>query len=80
MAEKQAETPLQEMPAAELQSQLVKLRQELWHNRLKTRDGSLQQTHLLSDARRQIARVQTALRNAAAQETPKKPETQKKAS
>ena len=75
MADKQTETPLHELPAADLQAQLVKLRQELWHNRLKTRDGSLQQTHVLSAARRQIARVQTALRQAAATPTPKQKAT-----
>lgn len=56
---------LRDLPASDLQAQLTKLRQELWQNRLKARDGSLQQSHLLSQARREIARVHTALRQAA---------------
>ena len=59
---------LRDLPAAELQDQLKKLRAELWQNRQKAHDGSLQQSHLLSVARRQIARVHTALRQAALQE------------
>ena len=50
------------MPAADLEQQVAQLRQELWQQRLKARDGSLQQTHQLSAARRQVARIQTVLR------------------
>jgi len=53
------------MPEADLRAQVEKLRQELWQARLKAKDGSLQQTHLLSARRRQIARVLTALRQQA---------------
>ena len=52
---------LRALPATELQAQLQTLRQELWQRRLKTKDGSLQQTHQLRLVRRQIARVQTLL-------------------
>ena len=57
---------LRGLPEAELRSQLQALRQELWELRVKARDGSLQQTHLLLGARRQAARVHTVLREQAA--------------
>ena len=67
MAEKPLDLKaLRGLPADDLKTQLGKLRQELWHHRLKARDGSLQQTHLLRAARRQIARVQTVLRETTA--------------
>ena len=47
---------------AELAAQLDKLRQEMWQTRMKVRDGALQQHHLLSRARRQVAQIQTILR------------------
>ncbi len=50
---------LRGLPATDLQSQIEKLQQEMWQHRLKAREGSLQQTHLLSKARRQIARLRT---------------------
>ena len=53
---------LRAMPAADLKQHIAQLRQELWQQRLKARDGSLQQTHQLSAARRQVARIQTVLR------------------
>ncbi len=53
---------LRAMLAADLEQQVAQLRQELWQQRLKARDGSLQQTHQLSAARRQVARIQTVLR------------------
>ena len=53
---------LRTMPADDLRQQIAQLRQELWQQRLKARDGSLQQTHQLSAARRQVARIQTVLR------------------
>ncbi len=46
----------------DLNAQLEKLRSELWQQRVKVREGALQQTHLLSAVRRQIARVHTVLR------------------
>ena len=63
MAESRVTTKdLRALPADDLKTQLISLRKDLWHHRLKARDGSLQQTHLLSRLRRQIARVQTILR------------------
>jgi large subunit ribosomal protein L29 len=53
---------LRAVPAADLAAQLAALRQQLWQHRLKARDGSLQQTHQLPMIRRQIARIQTVLR------------------
>ena len=53
---------LQALPDADLRAQLDGLRQELWQQRIKLHDGALQQTHQLQALRRQIARVQTALR------------------
>ena len=52
---------LRGMTAADLQTQLEKLRRDLWQLRLKAKDGSLQQTHELGMMRRQIARVHTVL-------------------
>ena len=52
---------LRGMTAADLQGQLEKLRRELWQLRLKTKDGSLPQSHQLKIMRRQIARVHTVL-------------------
>lgn len=52
---------LRTLPSAELQHQIEKLRSELWQQRLKARDGALQQTHQLNAMRRQIARIQTVL-------------------
>ena len=68
MAEKKRETTkeLRALPADDLQAQLSALRKDLWQHRLKVRDGSLQQTHALSQMRRQIARVHTLLRETAA--------------
>ena len=50
------------LPDTDLRAQLEGLRQQLWGQRIKLRDGALQQTHQLRALRRQIARVQTALR------------------
>ncbi len=63
MAEKLARAKeLRGTPEADLQAQLVKLRQELWQQHLKVKDGTLKQAHRLSLTRRQIARTQTILR------------------
>ena len=53
---------LRAQSAEELRQHVEQLRQELWQQRLKARDGSLQQTHQLSEARRQIARIHTILK------------------
>lgn len=52
---------LRALPEDELRGQLEQLRQTLWHDRLKAKDGALQQTHRLSMTRRQLARLQTVL-------------------
>ena len=63
MAEKRSTTKeLRAQPEGDLRAQLDKLQRELWEHRVKVKDGSLQQTHLLPDMRRQIARIHTILR------------------
>lgn len=52
---------LRGLSATELKQQIEQLRQDLWQKRLKVREGSLQQTHTLQSARRQIARTYTVL-------------------
>ena len=52
---------LRALPEEELRGQAEKLRQALWHDRLKAKDGALQQTHRLSMTRRQLARLHTVL-------------------
>ena len=52
---------LRALPAADLAAQLEKLRQEIWQSRIKTRDGSSQQTHQVLTLKRQIARLHTIL-------------------
>lgn len=52
---------LRAQSAGELKEQIEQLRQELWQQRLKAREGGLQQTHQLSLGRRQIARIQTII-------------------
>jgi ribosomal protein L29 len=53
---------LREQPASELRATADTLRHELWQHRLKAKEGALQQTHLIRIARRQVARIQTLLR------------------
>ena len=55
---------LRGMPAADMQQQLSKLRNDLWQHRIKAKDGALQQSHLIAGTRRQIARLLTILREA----------------
>ena len=63
MAEKQPSAKdLRTWSEADLKEQRAKLRQELWRHRVKVREGSLQQTHLLPAIRRQIARLETVMR------------------
>lgn len=56
---------LRGLPEADLRAQVQALRQELWELRVKARDGALQQTHVLPIVRRQLARVETVLREQA---------------
>lgn len=53
---------LRAMSDQELQERLTTMRRELWLNRMKARANALPQTHLLTLMRRQMARVQTVLR------------------
>ncbi len=63
MAEKlPAAKELRAMPPTELQERLRTLRQELWQQRIKAKDGALQQTSQLGALRRQIARIHTLMR------------------
>ena len=62
MADKRPTTKeLRALPDADIRQQLDVLRQELWQSRVKAKDGSLQQTHQIPSARRQIARIHTLL-------------------
>ena len=62
MATKRARAAeLRNLASSELKAQIEQLRQELWLQRMKARDGSLQQTHHLSAGRRHIARIRTVL-------------------
>ena len=58
---RQGAKELRTMSSVELKEQVEGLRQELWQQRLKAREGSLKQTHQLAAARRQIARIHTVL-------------------
>ena len=53
---------LRALPAADIAAQLEKLRQDLWQQRLKAKEGALQQTHQLRLMKRQIARIQMVLK------------------
>ena len=52
---------LRGMSTQELREQMAQLRQDLWQQRMKARDGGLQQTHHLSAGRRHLARINTIL-------------------
>ena len=66
MAEKPLGTKeLRGLGETELHAQIDKLRQELWEQRVKAKEGALPQTHQLGKARRQIARIRTILREQA---------------
>ncbi|ASP38271.1 50S ribosomal protein L29 [Bacterioplanes sanyensis] len=52
---------LKEKSVAELQSQLEELRGEQFKLRMQKATGQLGQTHLITEARRDIARVKTVL-------------------
>ena len=60
---------LREVPGTELQERLRQLQKELWQHRLKSVDGSLQQTHVIRTAKRDVARIQTMLTEQARQTT-----------
>lgn len=52
---------LRDVPHTELKERLAQLQKELWQQRLKSIDGSLQHTHGITAVKRDIARVQTVL-------------------
>lgn len=63
MAQKSLTTKeLRALTEKELAEQLQQRGAELWQYRMKAKDGSLQQTHLLRVTRRQIARLNTLLK------------------
>ena len=64
MAEASTMKDLRALPEADLRGQLDKLRRELWQQKIKLREGALQQTHVVRQLRRQIARVSTVLGDA----------------
>ena len=52
---------LREKTAQELNEELLRLRKEQFHLRMQKASGQLGQTHLLVEARRNIARVKTVI-------------------
>ena len=56
---------LRGMTEVDLRAQVGKLREEIWHGRLKLREGAAQQSHQIRQARRQIARILTVLKQQA---------------
>jgi large subunit ribosomal protein L29 len=52
---------LREKTTEELNEELLRLRKEQFHMRMQKASGQLGQTHLLSDARHDIARVKTVI-------------------
>lgn len=66
MAEKSPQAKaLRGVPATELVAQREKLRREIWQSRIKTAEGAQPQTHRVRVMRRQIARIETVLRETA---------------
>jgi ribosomal protein L29 len=53
---------LRDVPDADLNGQLETLRRQLWQQRAKLAEGASQQTHLVRAMKRQIAQIQTVLR------------------
>ena len=56
---------LREKTAAELQEELIRLRKEQFNLRMQRASEQLGQTHLITDTRRDIARVKTLIREKA---------------
>ncbi len=52
---------LREKTAQELDEELLRLRKQQFHLRMQKASGQLGQTHLLLEARRNIARVKTVI-------------------
>lgn len=53
---------LREKTAEELNEELLRLRKQQFHMRMQKASGQLGQTHLLTAARRDIARVKTVIK------------------
>lgn len=58
---------LRDKSEAELKDELMRLLKEQFNHRMQRATGQLGQTHLLGEARRDIARVRTVLREKVAQ-------------
>ncbi|MEM7000370.1 MAG: 50S ribosomal protein L29 [Pseudomonadota bacterium] len=56
---------LRDKSADELQDELIRLRKEQFSLRMQFASGQLGQTHLLNEARRDIARVKTVMKEKA---------------
>lgn len=52
---------LREKSSEELRNELLRLRKEQFHLRMQKASGQLGQTHLLTETRREIARVKTIM-------------------
>ena len=52
---------LREMDVEELNAELLRLRKEQFHLRMQRASGQLGQPHLLTETRRDLARVKTVL-------------------
>ena len=52
---------LRDETAEELNEELLRLRKEQFHLRMQKASGQLGQTHLLTEARRDIARIKTVI-------------------
>ena len=59
---------LRDKSVAELKEELVRLRRDQFHLRMQRASEQLPQTHLLREARRDIARVNTVMREKAREE------------
>lgn len=72
MADAKRQTPahLRQLTEGDLQKQLAETRQALWNMRAKLRTGSLQQHHAVRQAKRQLAKILTALREKQQSTTP----------
>ncbi|MFZ4116542.1 MAG: 50S ribosomal protein L29 [Chthoniobacterales bacterium] len=59
-------TEIKELTPKELSSRIQEQRQEIFHFRLQQQAGQLEKPHLLRLARREIARLQTILKQKSA--------------
>ena len=52
---------IRDMDVQQLNEELLRLRKEQFHLRMQRASGQLGQTHLLAEARRDLARIKTVL-------------------